>query len=826
MKINKKTKLADLLKKDPKMTVGDLFKSRKKGSKKSAGRDAEVQDDRLSELKEEAFSKEMEGATGLGKIRAAGRGVDKMRELEHEYKTARTGIKSRYGGIAKAFGADPKTSAMLDRLFGKKVDDKELAKLREKFNLDEKGKPKKEEKKDKDAEKRQAVQKDLIDKIDKIFDIVKEIRSVVEGVANKLRASPSKEVPTTKKGMRKLEKESGLKYSKETGRYHDVKTKKMVGFETARQKMNISPSALKVSGVTGAAALAGVGGAAAPTASKTMEGKADTFAKEGPKPATEEELKEVGKDVTEVSDFAKDIKDFFSPKKFYALVGGAIGAAIPVLIEAGKWLWSNLISPGVDFAVNIAKQIGQWLAGIEIPEFKIPLVGSIGPFKPFGFLAGVKPAPTETTAAPEGAPAPAASTPPQPPPGAGAAPPKPEGGGAGSAAAGGGGATGGGATGGGGGGSGGGGATGGGAPSAPTATPEGSNMPGGSPPAKKSGGGGSIPSGGYLGAAAEFIAKQEGLPKGGKAMWDPPGQNNLVSIGYGHQIQEHEYKQGFIQAGNDQVKIVGDRGIDTVMTKDQAKSLLAADLPKYEERAKKPLGEAWGKLDDEQKAALISYAYNTGSTGSLVKQGLKEAALTGNDEAGGEIISEKGVRTAGGKPFPALIKRRKLEGDLYAEGESSGKPAGGGAEGGGGTAVASASPPTPPAAPAAAAPAAAAPTAVAAVTPPPAAPTASPVTPAAPSAPTASPVETPPTYAQAVAANTTDVTVAKEEASSPASAPAPTLTAAATPQPSGAKPQNPDNSVKASARLVEDTFTRALAKDFSHPSAFTTVVMV
>ena len=786
MKINKKTKISDLLKKDPKMTVGDLFKARKKGSKKSADRDVEVQNDRLSELKEEAFSKEMEGATGLGRIGAFGRGADKVRELEQEYKTARTGVKSRYGGIAKAFGADPKTAAMRDKLFGKKVDDKELTKLREKFNLDEKGKPKKEKKEDKEAEKKEAVQKDLIDKIDKIFDIVKEIRSVVEGVANKLRASPSKEVPTTKKGMRKLEKESGLKYSKETGRYHDVKTKKMIGFETARQKMNISPSALKVAGVTGAAALAA--GAPPPTASKVMEGKADTFAKEGPKPATEEEVKEVGERVKKVSGFVEDIKDFFSLKKFYALVGGAIGAAMPFLIEAGKWLWTNLISPGVDFAVNIAKQIGQWLAGIEIPEFTI-LGKSIGPFKPFGFLAGIKPAPT---AAPAGAAA-APAAPPTPPPGEGSAPPKPEGGGG----AGGGGGT-----------SAGGGTASGGAgtapPAPPTATPEGSNMAGGSPPSpKKSGGGGSIPSGGYLGAAAEFIAIEEGLPKGGKAYWDPPGQNNLVSIGYGHQIKPEEYKQGFIQAGNDQVKIVGDRGIDTVLSKDQAKSLLAADLPKYEERAKKPLGEAWTKLDDEQKAALISYAYNTGSTGSLVKQGLKEAALTGNDEAGAEIIAEKGVRTAGGKPFPPLVKRRKLEGALYAEGESSGKPegGGGGAEGGGGG------------------------TAVAAATPAPSAPTASPVPPT-PSAPTASSVEAAPTYAQAVAANTTDVSAAKEEASSLASAPAPILTAAATPQPSGSKPINPDHSVKASARLVEDTFTRALAKDFSHPSAFTTVVMV
>ena len=75
-------------------------------------------------------------------------------------------------------------------------------------------------------------------------------------------------------------------------------------------------------------------------------------------------------------------------------------------------------------------------------------------------------------------------------------------------------------------------------------------MPGGAAP-KKGAAAATPPSGGYLGQAADFISKEEGLPKGGKAMWDPPGQNNLVSVGYGHQIQANEYKQGFIDAGGE-----------------------------------------------------------------------------------------------------------------------------------------------------------------------------------------------------------------------------------------------------------------------------------
>jgi len=156
------------------------------------------------------------------------------------------------------------------------------------------------------------------------------------------------------------------------------------------------------------------------------------------------------------------------------------------------------------------------------------------------------------------------------------------------------------------------------------------------------------------------------LPKNGKAYWDPPNQNKLVSIGYGHQIKPEEYKQGYIQAGDEKVLIKGERGIDTIMTLQQAKKLFEIDLPKYEERAKKPLGESWEKLTDEQKTALTSYAYNVGSTVSLVKAGIKTAIDKGDTQEAARIISEKGIRTASGKFNAALDKRRKKEAELFA----------------------------------------------------------------------------------------------------------------------------------------------------------------
>lgn len=165
------------------------------------------------------------------------------------------------------------------------------------------------------------------------------------------------------------------------------------------------------------------------------------------------------------------------------------------------------------------------------------------------------------------------------------------------------------------------------------------------------------------GGATELIAKEEGVVT--KAYWDPPDKKEKVSIGYGHQIQAEEYKQGFIQVGNEQISIKGERGIDTVMTKDQAKKLLDIDLPKYEKRAKEPLGDAWNKLNQNQKDVLTSYAYNIGSTQSLVKAGLKDAINRGDMKEAANIIREKGVRTASGKFNATLDKRRRREADIF-----------------------------------------------------------------------------------------------------------------------------------------------------------------
>lgn len=181
--------------------------------------------------------------------------------------------------------------------------------------------------------------------------------------------------------------------------------------------------------------------------------------------------------------------------------------------------------------------------------------------------------------------------------------------------------------------------------------------------------------GGVAKIAASTIAKEEGLPKNGKAYWDPPGQTQKVSVGYGHQIKDNEYKQGFIQAGDEQVPVKGNRGIDTVLTPDQAQKLLQNDLPKYVDAAQKPLGSSWQKLADPQKAALVSYSYNTGSTASLVKAGIKESIDRGDTKGAAEIIRDKGIKTAGGKFVPVLASRRNKEAMIFASADIKGNGA-------------------------------------------------------------------------------------------------------------------------------------------------------
>jgi hypothetical protein len=91
----------------------------------------------------------------------------------------------------------------------------------------------------------------------------------------------------------------------------------------------------------------------------------------------------------------------------------------------------------------------------------------------------------------------------------------------------------------------------------------------------------------------------------------------------------------------------------------------------------------------------------------------------------------------------------------------------------------------------------------------------------APPAVTATPITPTPVTGTMVTQQTTAVTSAKEEmmvSAAPTVVPVPVGG-----QSQGAKPMPPSNAVPASTRDSESSFARALAKDFAHPSAFTTI---
>jgi len=179
---------------------------------------------------------------------------------------------------------------------------------------------------------------------------------------------------------------------------------------------------------------------------------------------------------------------------------------------------------------------------------------------------------------------------------------------------------------------------------------------------KKSGSGGSAEWGG------DFLAKEEGMNLNAyKDGSNKKTGQQFVSIGRGHQIKDHEYAQGYIQAGGDRVPISGDRGLSTQMTKEQAEALYRKDNSEYSDIARNGLGaEHYDKLTDKQKAALDSYAYNVGSIGGLVKRGLREKIKSGDTQGASEII-RNGIKTKEGVYNQGLDDRRKREAAMFAE---------------------------------------------------------------------------------------------------------------------------------------------------------------
>ena len=163
---------------------------------------------------------------------------------------------------------------------------------------------------------------------------------------------------------------------------------------------------------------------------------------------------------------------------------------------------------------------------------------------------------------------------------------------------------------------------------------------------------------------ASFISGKEGFRT--KAYSDA----GKFAVGYGHSITDAEVKSGQIDLGNGEfIKVSGEKGKDTTVTKEQADKLFSKDLKKYESIVVSAIGqEAYNKLSQNQKTAILSYVYNVGS----VPKGFADAIKTGN-YANAAASIRGGIATASGEKDPekrkqienSLKKRRKEEGDLF-----------------------------------------------------------------------------------------------------------------------------------------------------------------
>jgi GH24 family phage-related lysozyme (muramidase) len=118
----------------------------------------------------------------------------------------------------------------------------------------------------------------------------------------------------------------------------------------------------------------------------------------------------------------------------------------------------------------------------------------------------------------------------------------------------------------------------------------------------------------------DILKKFEGFSS--KAYWDV----NAYRIGYGSDTitnKDGSYRK--VKAGD-------------IISQDQADLDLARRIPEFERVIINQVGsEAWNKLPDQAKAALISFAYNYGS---ISKAALREAIKTGNlDKIADTLIS-------------------------------------------------------------------------------------------------------------------------------------------------------------------------------------------
>jgi GH24 family phage-related lysozyme (muramidase) len=147
----------------------------------------------------------------------------------------------------------------------------------------------------------------------------------------------------------------------------------------------------------------------------------------------------------------------------------------------------------------------------------------------------------------------------------------------------------------------------------------------------------------YLEIAIQFIANEEKFIKAAK--WDA----NAYRVGYGN--------DQYIDTDNKLKPVTA----STVITQTQAlQTLKYTVINRFQPIVISNLGkDNWNKLNDNQKAALLSYAYNVGSIKSV-----SNPIKNNNYRLAAQEI-QRGPITSKGKVLPGLIDRRRREASLF-----------------------------------------------------------------------------------------------------------------------------------------------------------------
>ena len=143
----------------------------------------------------------------------------------------------------------------------------------------------------------------------------------------------------------------------------------------------------------------------------------------------------------------------------------------------------------------------------------------------------------------------------------------------------------------------------------------------------------------------EFVAHFEGFPNNGRPYNDPVG---YCTIGYGHLIS---YKNCTPE----------DHRKWGQLTEKEAKQLLRKDLEAFAQGVKEAT-TIWPKLEQHEKDALISFAFNVGlgayGSSTLLKK------LNAGDKRGAANEFPRWVYAAGQK-LPGLVRRREAERKMF-----------------------------------------------------------------------------------------------------------------------------------------------------------------